>query len=824
KFLAGVGILSASLLFSLVSNLTILRQLGNPDIGLFVSTYFGFLLVGVMMVSVGMVASFLTGNLTIAYLLGALFNAPFVAAQWAYALPVSSDLAAKIKTLSIDGEFDSFGRGIISFSGVMYFAAITAVMLYVSMVLISRRHWSANQAFHGWFHYFTRGISLLIIAISLSVIAQRFDFRIDMTQEKLSTLSPETTRLLDGIDPKYPVSIEAFISPKVPDTYIKTQLDLLSVLREVEKRGKGNVTVRINKIEPNTKDAMLADQRFGITPKTVANLKQGILQPERIFMGVVLSSGLNTVKLPFLERGLSVEYELVRAVSNVTAQQKKKIGILKTDAQLMGEFDFMTMSPPTPWEIIEDLKQQYVVTEIDPKLPVAEKFDAVVAVQPSTLPPNEMTNFINMVRSGQPTLIFEDPVPFFNPRLTGTADPKLPGGASQMAIYNPPQPKGNIEPLWEMLGLDFNTKRIPRSEYNPIKRFAELPPEFLFLTYNRSKPEEFRPFSSSDPTTKLLQHVLIPFAGSIEIPEKPVLKISPLIWTTRADGYVERQDIFPGGRIGFGSRMMSPDENRPIHKDPNQFDLAVRVEGKLPAGVLPAALPPNPDNSNANDKPQANTPATRISVILVADVDMISPVFYAIRKQGTDPRLGTNFDFDNVTFVLNAIDSLAGDTRFLAIRGRRPMHRALDKFDEMTKQINDDATTQREIAQQKLKETIDNATVEAHASVEKLSQELQKDQDRITSTELYSRVQAVEMTVNKKLEARIDELNRSFEAQATALEVERQEQLRHFQGIIKALAITVPPAPLLLLAFFVFLYRRMKETEGVSQSRLRKGK
>ena len=46
-----------------------------------------------------------------------------------------------VKRWSIGEQFHDFGRGVISLAGLAYFTAIVVVMLYVSMVLIGRRHW-----------------------------------------------------------------------------------------------------------------------------------------------------------------------------------------------------------------------------------------------------------------------------------------------------------------------------------------------------------------------------------------------------------------------------------------------------------------------------------------------------------------------------------------------------------------------------------------------------------------------------------------------------------------------------------------------------------
>ena len=41
-----------------------------------------------------------------------------------------------------------------------------------------------------------------------------------------------------------------------------------------------------------------------------------------------------------------------------------------------------------------------------------ERYDVLVALQPSTLTPDQFKNFLQAVKDGQPTAIFEDPAPF----------------------------------------------------------------------------------------------------------------------------------------------------------------------------------------------------------------------------------------------------------------------------------------------------------------------------------------------------------------------------------------------------------------------------
>ena len=808
KFKAAVSIYSVSLLFSLVCNLAILGFLGQPDIGLFLCTYIGYWFVGIAMLSIGMVASFLTGNLTVSYILGAIFCAPFIALQWIDAAPVVPGIAEMLKNFSIAHQFELYGRGIVGFSSILYFGMITSTMLYLSMVLIGRRHWTANQRWIGTFHYSVRTVSLLAIGLSLCFLFQQRDWRADLTEEKLSTLSRETVNLLRELKPDYPVVIEVFLSPEVPESHVQTRLDIISVLGEIQSICGKNVSVRINNIKPNTKEALNANQRFEIKPQEVFFASRGTRERRTIFLGAAFQCGLRSLTLPFIDRGLSVEYELVHALCNVTQPQKKKIGILKTDAPLFGRFNMSTFQAEPEWEIVAELKKQYVVVEVDPLEPIREKFDALVAVQPSAMGPQEINNFVDAVRNGQPTVIFEDPLPFYVRSVSGTGDPNRVPQSQMMMMMGRNSPKGDITQLWDVLHVAVDESQAIWQDYQPIRKLPMIPTGFVFLDRSLEKKNVpstgVLPFAGTDPISASLQYMMLPFPGRIiKLPDCN-LEVTPLLQTFQE----------PAGVISVRALMRgfnSGDWKRACVTEPKPQELAVRIRGELPA-------PPSPPPIEG-EKPIKPEPVT-VNVVFVADVDLLSDMLFNLRKMGNEPGAGINLDFDNVTFVLNAIDSVAGDERFLAIRTRRPKHRTLSRFDKDTDKIRKQTTEQCEEWLESFKKQEEDLDKELADKKDELKEKFQGGS--VSRDEVIRRLFAAELAAQKRLDAAKEKAERELSIKLEEAQVKLNENIRRIQGWYKFYAVALPPIPPLLIAFGVFFVRRIRESEGVPQSRRRK--
>ena len=850
KYLAAVAIFSVSLVFSLFSNLAVLSTLGQPDIGLLLGTYFGYWVVGLAMLSIGMVASFLTGNLTVGFILGAVFNAPLA---FAAAAP---DWASVVRKWSLVEQFRDFGTGVISLSGVFYYFSIVALMLYLSMILIGRRHWRGGfegRAVAG--HYLVRFLSLLLALFCLNMFLSHHDrLRMDVTVEKLSSLSPKTRDLVRNLDAKHPVLIEAYISGSVPEAYVPTKLNLISALREFEALGGDRIQVTLHeKMEPFCDEAPRAEKQFGIKPQMVEARVRGARSQEEIFLGVAFSCGLDKVVIPFFSRGIPVEYELVRSIATVSKEKRKKIGVVTTDAKLFGGFDMTGMTREEL--LIDELKKQYDVVQVDASSPIDDRYDVLLAVQPSTLGPVQMTNFVAAVKRGQPTAIFEDPLPVMAGDVAGTRAPKQPHGSTPFMPSPPPQPKGDINQLWNLLGVDYTGEDVVWQDYNPYQAKANFQPEFVFV----GPAVGSNAFNSQEVISKDLQLLLFPFPGWLSRRPSSTLSFKELVKTGEKTGTVKWNEVIE--QSFMGPPRINPELKNIARRTNARYVLAAHITGKpKPDDVTNTSNLPMSDKSPesstsddaakgdpgkddaahetaAQDKPAldqavggksaaakgaADKQAEHekeprpINAVVVCDIDCLNSAFFGLRARGTDMDDEFNFDVDNVSFILNILDVLAGDERFVDVRSRRPAHRELTRITDAKEKAQERVDDVRENATKKF----ESAKADAQKAMEKKVAELKKRPGmnrELALTEL-ALVQDREQPI---LQTKIEQAKREHDDAIRKVENELAVEVRSWQDWYKLWAVLVPPIPPLLVGCWVFFNRRAREREGVSKSRLR---
>ncbi|HEY3394638.1 MAG TPA: Gldg family protein [Lacipirellulaceae bacterium] len=857
KYLAAVAIYTVALLFSMFSvYLVFAYGLGSPDGGLFVGSFIGYWFIGLAMLAIGMVASFLTSNLTVGFILGMIFNLPlamFGVADWIIKNPT---IAQAIKRWSATEQFGDFARGVISIGGISYFVMITIVMLYISMVLIGRRHWGGREEDESmWAHYLARALGLVALAVGVNMFfSYHNSLRADITSERLNSLAASTEQLVKELradDDVKTIKIDAYVSPQMPADYAAHKLNLLSTLTELASMSGGKIQVDVNEIDNFSEEAATAEKAYGIEPRVVRALDRGAVQEEEIFLGAAFSSGLDRVVLPFIDKGIPIEYELVRSISTVANQKRKRLGVLKTDVQLFGGFSMQ--GPTEESQMIEELKKQYDVVEVDPSRPITEKYDVLLAVQPSGLSPEAMDHFVEAVKSGQPTAIFEDPYPWpgLYPDVVGTAQPKRPGGGMMGGMFGgggPPQPKGDISQLWKLLGVEMNGDEIVWQEFNPLPELGPLVQrEWLFIDEGLAEGGHgtLQPFDPNDEISRGMQQVLFLMAGSFRPASNSKLEFTQLAVTGRNSGTISYQEMDMAVRMGrqMGVRRNLTEE---------AYIVAARVSGKVTeeAGLYLSGDDEKEDDdkgagqetstgeaasgeatsADGNDSSKANFDAadplagkapetTPINAVLVADIDWIAPVIFEIRAMGQNADLMADFRFQNVTFVLNILDSLAGDKRFIDLRKRMPGHRILTKIEDATEEHREKSLEEQMKWVEEARQDIEKARDDFSKKIAEL--ENRTDLDPRVRRQILERER---IRLQRIRDVNITRSEKERDRKEKQSERELASQIRSVQDRYKLLAVLLPPIPPVLLAFFVFFHRRKAEQEGVDTRRLRYGR
>lgn len=814
KFKACVAIFTVALLFSMFSVFLVFRWgLGNPDVGLFLGSYLGYWFVGLAMLSIGMVASFFTSNLTVGFILGALLNAPL-------SLFGTSDFSF-LRQWSATEQFASFERGVVSLSSVVYFLSIAAVMLYVCMVLISKRHWAGREDGESkGGHYFLRTLCLLVVVGSLNVVLSQHDARYDMTSEKLNSLSQRTVQMVRDLaadEETPPIQVDAYVSPQVPAEYAAQKRDLIATLSELSSLSDGKIRVTKHELENFSEEATLAEKRFGIEARSVATKDRGARTTQEIFLGAAFTCGLEKVVIPFVDKGIPAEYEVVRSITTVAQKKRQRLGVLKTAVNLNGGF---SMQGPTPKaRIIQELEKQYDVVEVDPASPITERFDVLLAVQPSSLGPAELDNFVECVRGGQPTAVFEDPSPQLWQGIVGTAEPNPPQGGGPMGGMfgggQPGAPKGDINQLWTLLGVEVTGDKVIYQNFNPYPRAGTGANgiDSMWVFIDEGEPGAVQPFNPDDPIVSGLQQLLFFYPGAVVQPDDSGLEMTPLAVTGNLTGYVPQSELrFARQSGGMGLREVPTEA---------EYIMAARLTGvadsreQLELDELDKA--DEADEADAADQADEEQ-AVEINAVLVADIDCLSDAFFLIREMGEEEDALVQWNFQNVAFVLNALDALAGDDRFLEVRKRTRKHSILEKIEEATEDYRNEAAEQRE-----------DSIAEAKSQIALVQSEFQKKIAEIESNENLSaiekrqRMEQARILFGRTRDVRITKLEKERDRKNLQADRKLTAKIKSVQDRYKWYAVLLPPIPPILLAVLVYFHRREREREGVEKSRLRFG-
>jgi ABC-2 type transport system permease protein len=216
-----------------------------------------------------------------------------------------------------------------------------------------------------------------------------------------------------------------------------------------------------------------------------------------------------------------------------------------------------------------------------------------------------------------------------------------------------------------------------------------------------------------------------------------------------------------------------------------------------------------------------------LNVIYVGDIDLLSGEFVRMRNE---PNQVINFRFDNVPFVLNVIDAVAGDNRFLEIRKRKPRHSTLQIIEKRAAY----ARSQEDEEKKKFEDEYNAAVKKADEDAKKNYEELQKvvdelrrkqgigeEVDPVEFQEKVRQLQTKQEIENRRAEVEKQRLQTLRDKNLARIQRIRDQEVQKIQNEYKVRATFIPVIPPLLVGLVVWARRRVREREGVSRSRMK---
>jgi ABC-2 type transport system permease protein len=345
-------------------------------------------------------------------------------------------------------------------------------------------------------------------------------------------------------------------------------------------------------------------------------------------------------------------------------------------------------------------------------------------------------------------------------------------------------------------------------DYNPHPKL-ELPDEFVFIDADLTSDASGKlpGFNARQPITAGLQEVLFPFPGAVVKDDKADVAWTPLAQTGLRTGTIEVEQVM-GNRGDMRQLQIFEKQAK------QSMVLAVAVERQQAAEAK--------ESGDAGDK-EAPPAARPIRAVIVADIDLMDGRIFGLRNR-PDEVFGLNFD--NVTFVLNILDSLAGDDRFLEIRKRKPKHRTLERIEDTVAAAREKAEAERQKFIAEFDEAERGANDSMQAEVGEFEKKI-KEMETAGDADPQAAMQAVQQLASRqrlaqrRLDTKIEQLKRKRDTEVEAVERQLEAKIRKEQDRQKWLAVLLPPIPPLVVAFFVYFRRRALEREGVAKSRLR---
>ncbi len=521
---------------------------------------------------------------------------------------------------------------------------------------------------------------VLFFAINLLADSTLRGVRIDLTENRLYTLSEGTRRIVSGLDE--PIRLTLFFSESLAggrpalQAYGKRVRELVE---EYTLLSRGRIELEVVDPEPFSEAEDRARQ---------AGLAGAPIGPNReeFYFGLL---GVNSIDgrevIRFFDPGDErfLEYEVSRLVYNLANPKRKVVAVLSS-LPLDGGFALPGQPGRSAWQIMREMRTLFDVRMLDPAADeIGGDVDVLLIVHPKGLEEPTLRAIDRFALSGRGVAVFVDPL----------CEADVPPGADQNPFAAMQADRASdLNTLLEAWGVRVERDQVAADMSNALRGRSpdgrEVVPyvQYIGLTGGGIDRE--------DAVTRQASLLQFAIAGSISTMPDATTTVRPLVRTSDQSMLlnVQRVSFFPQPRELIAEFVA---RGEPIV-------LAARVSGSARSAFEEAGdAPQGPVPEEAADDRASGT----VNAIVAADVDMLSDRMWVDEVRLGNMVLGYQKLSDNGDFLLNALDHLAGSSDLIAIRARGTYSRPFTLVEEIRRAAEQRHLAEAERLEQRRRET-----------------------------------------------------------------------------------------------------------------------
>jgi ABC-type uncharacterized transport system involved in gliding motility auxiliary subunit len=506
---------------------------------------------------------------------------------------------------------------------------------------------------------------LFLGVVMLSNVALR-GMRLDLTQNKLYTLSPGTQQVLKDL--KEPVNLYFYFSRDAASKQSPLTLPYAARVREfleeIAARAGGKIHLQVIDPQPFSDDEDRAAE-FGLQPLRAGGFGDAVYFG---LAGTNSTDGRSVIPNFQPDREEFLEYDVAKLIQELGTPKKPVIGLMSSIG-LQGQFNPATGQMGDPWPIYSQMQQLFTLRTLTMDLDHIDKdVDVLMLVHPKHLPPKTLYAIDQFVMRGGRMLLLVDPDAGAD--ISGQ-DPSNPLAAA-MAPHT-----SDLQPLLATWGVDYDPSKVIGDLARGLEVRAGLAAApvrhigILGLRHADMDPK--------DVVTASLESINLATVGSLSARPGAKTTFEPLLFSSTSAAPIPAQRF---------NALVDPSTLRDGFKSTGtRYTIAARITGPVdsafpmgpPADLKPVSGPPIPHLA------KSTTPA---NIVVIADTDFLMDYLWVQLREIFGQRVAQAFA-NNGDFIANILDNLSGSGALISVRGRASFSRPFERIEALKRQADD---------------------------------------------------------------------------------------------------------------------------------------